>query len=194
MQRLLYIARDEIELGKLPEAEALELLDSGFLRTTDLCWTEGMSDWKPLGELPATLPPTGKPGFIKSAGRKAGAAAGTLISGATRVTKKIKSLQRAGQDLLTDSARHALDGFAPQLRKIISRQIVGQPVAKVRSMIHDEEFMRKFFGATYDCLPRPVYRFVPEAVFVDYCLQRRRELLGPGAAGGATSGKSPGDA
>jgi hypothetical protein len=37
--------------------------------------------------------------------------------------------------------------------------------------------MRKLFGATYDCLPKPVYRFVSEQAFIEFCMERRRELL-----------------
>jgi hypothetical protein len=40
--------------------------------------------------------------------------------------------------------------------------------------------MRKTFGAVYDCLPKPVYRFVSEAAFIEFCMARRRKLLGLG--------------
>jgi len=43
--------------------------------------------------------------------------------------------------------------------------------------LEDEIFLRKLFGAFYDCLPKAVYRFVSEHAFIDYCLRHRRKLL-----------------
>jgi hypothetical protein len=48
--------------------------------------------------------------------------------------------------------------------------------------------MRKLFGAAYDCLPRPVQRFVGEEKFVNFCMQRRQKLL---QAPDSTAGETP---
>jgi hypothetical protein len=55
---------------------------------------------------------------------------------------------------------------------------VSQSAAHAQAALRDDEFMRKVFGATYDCLPRPVRRFMTEPAFIQFCLERRWELLG----------------
>ena len=35
----------------------------------------------------------------------------------------------------------------------------------------------KVFGAAYDCLPKPVSRFVPEQQFIAFCMKHRAQLL-----------------
>lgn len=72
-----------------------------------------------------------------------------------------------------------LVAFVPQIRKLVSSQLVMQSVARIEVAIHDDDFMRKLFGATYDCLPKSVYRFASEEVFIQFCMERRKELLTP---------------
>ncbi len=43
-----HIARDNRQLGVFEEAEVRTKLASGELQNTDLAWTEGMAEWKPL--------------------------------------------------------------------------------------------------------------------------------------------------
>jgi hypothetical protein len=71
----------------------------------------------------------------------------------------------------------------PQIRKLVTQQMVKSSVTRVRTAVHDNEFMRKVFGATYDCLPKPVHRFVTETAFIEYCTKHRQKILGvhPGA-------------
>jgi uncharacterized RDD family membrane protein YckC len=55
-----HIARDNQQLGVFDEADLQQKLASGEFRSTDLCWTEGMAEWKPLGQVnltPASPPP-----------------------------------------------------------------------------------------------------------------------------------------
>lgn len=47
------MVRDGVELGILTEKETRELLRTGFLRETDVCWTEGTKGRKPLSEIEA---------------------------------------------------------------------------------------------------------------------------------------------
>ncbi len=44
-----YVARDGNTVGPLPEQEVMQYLHTGGLVAADLCWTEGMSGWMPLG-------------------------------------------------------------------------------------------------------------------------------------------------
>lgn len=48
--------------------------------------------------------------------------------------------------------------------------------------VQDDEFMRKTFGAVYDCLPKPVCRFIGEERFIAFCLEHRRRLVAPNDA------------
>jgi len=52
------VARDGTQLGQFSEAEVRSGLFEGRYLNTDLGWTEGMAEWKPLGELFAVVPPS----------------------------------------------------------------------------------------------------------------------------------------
>lgn len=45
-----HISRNGQQLGPLPESEVRSLLQRGEISPTDLCWAEGMPDWKPVGQ------------------------------------------------------------------------------------------------------------------------------------------------
>lgn len=46
-----HIARDQQQLGVFSEAEVRARRAAGDFRDSDLAWTEGMEQWKPLGEV-----------------------------------------------------------------------------------------------------------------------------------------------
>lgn len=46
-----HIARDNQQLGVFDDADIPRKLASGELLSSDLCWTEGMAEWKPLGQI-----------------------------------------------------------------------------------------------------------------------------------------------
>jgi uncharacterized RDD family membrane protein YckC len=46
-----HIARENQQLGQFDEGEVRLKLSTGEFQGTDLCWTEGMADWKPLGQV-----------------------------------------------------------------------------------------------------------------------------------------------
>jgi len=55
-----HIARDNQQLGVFDEVDVQRKLAAGEFRSTDLCWTEGMAEWKPLGQVslaPVAPPP-----------------------------------------------------------------------------------------------------------------------------------------
>ena len=85
---------------------------------------------------------------------------GTTKAGAARVTDKL------------------LSGFIPQIRKIVSDLGQTKPFQALRSSVGDDQFMLKVFGAAYDCLPKPVHRFVSEQHFVTFCMKHRDQLVG----------------
>jgi predicted CoA-binding protein len=173
MNEKIVVVRNGMELGSLPPAEAIELLRADFLKPTDFWRREITDPWLTLAELPQ---PTTAESLPKQIQTRLTKAAQTAATGATQFTAKLKSWVGQGQDQLTLSSRQMLEGFVPQLQKLVARELIQQSVVSVRAVCRDDEFMRKFFGVVYDCLPRPVCRFVAEEAFIEFCLERK-ELL-----------------
>lgn len=48
-----HIARNNQQLGQFDEGVVRQKLSEGEFLATDLCWTEGMADWQPLGQVVA---------------------------------------------------------------------------------------------------------------------------------------------
>ncbi len=48
-----HIARNNQQLGQFDEGAVRQKLSEGEFLATDLCWTEGMADWQPLGQVVA---------------------------------------------------------------------------------------------------------------------------------------------
>ena len=169
----LLIARDGIELGALPEAEVRELLEAGFLRPSDHYRAEGSADCKPLSELVTAGARAGeaKP-WLKRATQ-------AISAGAEDASGKIKQFVATKRGQVNDATRRVLEDYLPQIRSLISQQLIATPTTAVRAAVHDDELMRKIFGAAHDCLPKPVRRFVPELAFIEFCLQNRARLIKP---------------
>jgi hypothetical protein len=183
MLRKLHIARGEVDLGILTEAETIELLHAGYLLPSDLFWTEGMKDWKLLAEFKLGAEEKTSPAaLMKLAKQKVKSAGEVAVSQAARLTSRLKSVTGAGRSRWTVPANQMLEAFTPQIQKLVSSQLMKHSVARVQAAIHDDEFMRKLFGATYDFLPKPVYRFVKEEAFIQFCMERRQKLLAPSPA------------
>jgi hypothetical protein len=177
MNGALHIARVESELGVLTDSEAVEMLRAGFLSPADLCRREGTTDWRPLAELPIEV--EAKPdSTFKLAQQKLAATGGAALAHAAQFTQKFKRVVARGRTQMTDSASRMLDSYTPQIQDLVANQLVRQSVTRTQAALQDDAFMRKVFGATYDCLPRPVCRFVSEEAFIQFCLERRRRLLG----------------
>lgn len=176
MNDKIIVVRNGMELGALPPAEALELLRADFLKPTDFWRREITDPWLTLAELPQPPAAESLPKQIQTRLTKAAQSAAT---GATQFTAKLKSWVGQGQDQLTLSSRQMLEGFVPQLQQLVARELVEQSLVSVRAACRDDAFMRKLFGAVYDCLPRPVCRFIGEEAFIEFCLERKTLLLGP---------------
>jgi hypothetical protein len=178
MNRSLHVARDGIELGVMTEEEIRELLRVGFLRLTDSYRTEGTEDWKPLSVFESDSGVRERSALLAKAREKISAATGSVTQGATGLTRKLQSLANAKKEKLTDATQQILEDFTPQIQKLVSNQLVANSLTKAQATVHDDEMMRKIFGAVYDCLPKPVYRFVTETAFIEFCMERRGKLLG----------------
>ena len=62
-----HISRGGASLGVFPEAELRRALQAGQVLNTDLCWQEGMAEWRPVGEVvpsPGMQPPPLPPGAV----------------------------------------------------------------------------------------------------------------------------------
>lgn len=53
-----HIARDGQQIGVFPEEEVRLKFTAGEFRGSDLCWTEGMTDWQPLDTVIETTAPS----------------------------------------------------------------------------------------------------------------------------------------
>ena len=178
MNQRLHIARDGVELGVLTEKEVHELLHAGFLRRGDAWRGKGMEEWQPLSEIGTASASRTPAALLAKAKQKVSVATGALGQEATKLTQKLKSLTRAGNDKVSDATQRILEDFTPQIQKLVSNELVANSLTKAQAVVRDDEMTRKIFGAVYDCLPKPVYRFVSEAAFIEFCMARRRKLLG----------------
>ncbi|MCL5037349.1 MAG: DUF4339 domain-containing protein [Chloroflexi bacterium] len=52
-----YIAKDGKQAGPYEETKILRMVETGELGRNDLCWQEGMEDWKLIGEVLYVAPP-----------------------------------------------------------------------------------------------------------------------------------------
>jgi len=56
---LYHIARNGQQQGSFSEPEIRSRIENGEFHPSDLCWTEGMSDWQPIGQILPALPIAG---------------------------------------------------------------------------------------------------------------------------------------
>jgi hypothetical protein len=175
--RQLRITRDAVELGTLPEAEARELLQLGLLKPGDQFSCEGMPVPRPLAELDRAPAAAEKRSWLSAARDSMTGAAGVAVSSAGNAAGKLKSFVTAPSASLSGATGRLLDGYNAQIKSILAGLGDSRPLRAIRSGVRDDETMRKVFGAAYDCLPRPVCRFVAEERFIAYCMQHRSRLL-----------------
>jgi hypothetical protein len=171
MRASLFIARDGVELGSLSGADARALLQAGFLKPTDDFWRQGMKDWRPLAELEAEGPKPTQPAW--NVRERVRAVAGD----AGRLARKLKEVAQSGSISVTKTRERVLEDFLPQLRLLVATRLK-QAALNVDATLKDEELMKKVFGAVFDCLPKPVRRFVAEDQFVKFCMKHKEALVG----------------
>lgn len=171
----LHILRDGQELGTLPDMDARELLAAGFLRPNDEFWVEQPDQRQALGVL-VEQGSENRPNWLARAKASVTTAGQTVQTQAANITGRLSTLVRNQQTVITTSTALALEGYLPQLRKMVNERL-GKMLAPTQSALRDEVFLRKLFGAVYDCLPKPVGRFVTETAFVQFCLKHRNRLL-----------------
>jgi len=172
---LVYMSRRVLELGELPVRDATELLRVEFLLPTDEFWTAASPERHLLSELD-NAPSGVSSGWLQRARTSVVTATAVVVQGAGHITSKVSATIRGGPALIGTVATKVLEDYAPTLRERVVAQMK-TTVQTTQSALRDEVFLRKLFGAVYDCLPKPVYRFVSEPAFIEYCLKHRRKLL-----------------
>ena len=170
MRGLLHIARDGVELGSLSDADARALLQAGFLKPTDVFRRERMEEWRPLAEIEAAAPMPAEPSS------KVRERVRAMAGDATRFARKLKDFARSGSGSFTKTREKMLEEFLPQLRVLVATRLK-QAALNVDAALKDEELMKKVFGAVFDCLPKPVTRFVAEDQFVRFCMKHKDWLV-----------------
>lgn len=172
---LICISRQGLDLGELPVRDATELLRVEFLLPADEFWTATNPERHLLSELD-NVPSAASPGWLQRAKTSVVTATGAVVQGAGHITSKVSATIRGGPTLIGAVATKVLEDYAPTLRERIAAQMKAT-VQTTQAALRDEVFLRKLFGAVYDCLPKPVYRFVSERAFIEYCFKHRRKLL-----------------
>ena len=173
MRGALFIARDGVKLGSWSGADARALLQAGFFKPTDVFWREGMEAWRPLAELeeaPSAEKPAQSAWNVRERIRAVAGDAGKLAS-------KLKEIARSGSGSVTKTREKALEEFLPQLRLLVTTRLK-QAALNVDVALKDEELMKRVFGAVFDCLPKPITRFVAEDQFVKFCMKHKHRLVG----------------
>jgi hypothetical protein len=173
----VHLLRGESALGALPDSEVQELLRAGWLKPDDLFWFAGMTAWEPLANWDAILSAHQKDS-AQAFGRALGAAGGAVAKQAGGFARKLLGLAQERQESVAAIANKLLEASLPQIRKVLAASHASDALANARTAIHDEGLMRKTFQAAYDCLPRPVCRFVTGEQFVRFCLEHRQRVLG----------------
>ncbi len=194
--RSLLIARDGIELGTLPEPEVLELLANGFFRSTDHYLDPADVEWKTLAALAqenAARNP--KSDWFNQATTSFSTAASLLLNQAGAATDKLKSFVQTRRGAINEITQLVLEDYLPEIQRVAKAQLIDRPVKSLRTAVRDDELMRKVFGATHDCLPQAVKRFVSESAFIEFCLKNRNRIFetetGPAATADTKEADKP---
>jgi hypothetical protein len=167
-----HIAREGMELGMLSAGDAGELLAAGFLRPDDEFWTDLDPTRRPLKELlqPASEKDTS---WLVRARNSAIAVGGALREEASSAAEKLSTFARRNTAAVATATDRTREDYLRTLRQQVIQKLQTS-VHTTKSAVKDKVFMRKLFGAVYDCLPKPAYRFVKEEAFIQFCTKHRR--------------------
>lgn len=177
-QAQVELQRNGQPLGSLPASELPALLEARLLLPTDEFRMAGQTTWKTLAQF-QEKPLASQASLaerIKGAVARATKPTSQFIG---QVATKTAELKHAPRAAISKATQTILNDYLPSLQEITSANLSRLQRAG-HTALRDEEFLRKLFGAIYDSLPRPVYRFVSEPQFIDFCLRHRHRLLGAG--------------
>jgi hypothetical protein len=178
--RRIHVARDEEELATFTPDEVSELLTSGFFKPADKYWMPGMSEWQPIGEVFGPPPASPAPSsWLTTIGRHVVEGSSDVVARVGGLVQTVKAGAAGTAHSLSQTKQKILEEQLPNLQKLLAAQLKAKPLAAARRALQNDDLMRKTFGALYDCLPKPVYRFISEDAFVRFCLAHRERLLKP---------------
>lgn len=180
--KLIEISRDAMVLGTLPDHEARELLAAGFLKPDDQYRLAGAEESRRLGELILPAAAASRDASWIAKAKDSIVSAGSAVVGtAGELASQARHLTRLTTSTAIGVPERLLSGFIPQIRRIIDGLAETKPFQSIRNGVRDDDLMQKVFGATYDCLPKPICRFISETQFIAFCMKHRSQLVG-GAA------------
>lgn len=151
------------------------MMEAGFLRGDDLFWLDELPQHRPLAELPGFLKAQ-EVSLLQKVKGTVLSAAGVVKGGATAVVSKVSAAAGRGHTEVAIVTTMVLEDYLPSIREYVVAA-VKQSSRSVGTILRDESFMRKVFGAVYDMLPKPVRRFVSEQDFIAFCLEHQQSLL-----------------
>lgn len=191
-ERWIHLARNGEPLGRVPIEELAELVDSGFLHPEDDYWETGMTDWRPIQMLPELrVQPDGTSVWKREAKNAMAEAAGLLARGTAKLAQGARSLAAQGSSRSHEATARLLTDYTPTVKDLARKLVETKPFLMANAALENDELMEKAFGAIYDQLPKAVSRFVAEDEFITFCLQKRRELIGPPSAEGLAATPTP---
>jgi|GEM_PF-1915008 len=173
MSKPIRIAREGVELGSVDPAEVQALLATGFLKPTDDFWRAGMADWRPLSEFQVEM--SHRPS-VSGSDWNVGERIRSMAGSAGKLARRLKEAAKTGSDSVAKAQAQALEDYLPQLRQLVATRF-DQAAVRADAAFKDDEMMKKVFGAVFDCLPRPVTRFLAEDQFVKFCMKHRESLV-----------------
>jgi GYF domain 2 len=176
--RHIHVARDNEELGTFTPDEVNELLAGRFLKPADRYWMPGMADWQPIGEVfkvAESVPATSA--WLTSVRRQFVERSADVVARVGGLVQTVKTGTTGATQSLSQTRQKILEEQLPSLQKLLAVQLKDKPLTAARSALQNDDLMRKAFGALYDCLPRPVCRFIGEDAFVRFCLPHRERLI-----------------
>ena len=174
----LHIARNGERIGKVAVDEIANLVKAGLLNPTDDYWETGMTDWKPLSYRAELRALGDSPDAWRREARGAMAdAAGILARGTAKLAETARTLASRGNEVPPSAARKLLADYLPRIKELAAAQLETKPFLSAPAALVNDELMERTFSAVFDQLPAAVERFIPEELFLDFCLERRQELL-----------------
>lgn len=131
-----------------------------------------MREWRPLMELEDARPVEQPAPWTLNVRERVRAAA----SDAGRFARKIQEVARSSSASFIKTRERVLVDYLPQLRLLVATQLK-HAALNVDAVLKEEVAMKKVFGAVFDCLPKPVTRFVAEEQFVKFCMKHKGSLV-----------------
>jgi lactoylglutathione lyase len=176
--RVLNVARDGEPLGKFALKDLADLIEAGFLRPDDDYWISGMSDWRPLSELPELRAVGGTTADWRSEAKDAMVnATGLLARGTTALAQKAREFATESWDRSSLATHQLLEDYLPKTRELVRQQLEAKPFLTSKTALENDDLMRRMFGSVFDTLPAAVRRWVDEDHFVGFCMDKRADLL-----------------